>query len=244
MNAPNIGSIEIGKTPRVIGTISTMSTLEHHEFCTSPPCHIAEVRLDQIGVESPWLEHCRAIEDAGIPVLATLRLAEEGGGWEGEDQQRLPHLQKALEHLSAVDVEAASSIRHDVAALAAEAGKPVIVSYHNFQETPALEQLEEILRDIRQTEAPVVPKIATMLRDDTDMHRLCRFLGDHRKDLLCISGMGERGIRTRVVFPCLGSCLTYGFLDDSVAPGQLSAQYLAATLQTLLPRHNTRFSCA
>ena len=41
---------------------------------------------------------------------------------------------------------------------------------------------------------------------------------------LCVIGMGTLGTPTRTDFPRLGSCLTYGYLDTPVAPGQLSAR--------------------
>ena len=38
--------------------------------------------------------------------------------------------------------------------------------------------------------------------------------------------MGLLGPQTRVDFPKLGSCLTYGYLDTPVATGQVSAREL------------------
>ena len=47
---------------------------------------------------------------------------------------------------------------------------------------------------------------------------------------LCVMGMGALGPQTRVEFPKLGSCLTYGYLDAPVAPGQVSARELMRQL--------------
>jgi 3-dehydroquinate dehydratase len=38
--------------------------------------------------------------------------------------------------------------------------------------------------------------------------------------------MGPLGPQTRVEFPKLGSCFTYGYLDEPVAPGQPAARDL------------------
>ena len=43
--------------------------------------------------------------------------------------------------------------------------------------------------------------------------------------------MGEAWKQTRVLFPKLGSCLTYGFLDKPTAPGQMSAEELLRQLR-------------
>jgi 3-dehydroquinate dehydratase len=44
--------------------------------------------------------------------------------------------------------------------------------------------------------------------------------------------MGKLGPQTRVLFPKLGSCLTYGYLDVPVAPGQISARELTLQLRS------------
>ena len=49
--------------------------------------------------------------------------------------------------------------------------------------------------------------------------------------LLCVIGMGPDWAHTRVLFPQLGSCLTYGYLDKPTAPGQFSAAELTEKLQ-------------
>jgi len=42
--------------------------------------------------------------------------------------------------------------------------------------------------------------------------------------------MGPLGPQTRIEFPKLGSCLTYGYLDQPVAPGQVPARELMRQL--------------
>ena len=39
----------------------------------------------------------------------------------------------------------------------------------------------------------------------------------------------------RTLFPTLGSCLTYGYLDESAAPGQVAASELVEKLALLFP---------
>jgi 3-dehydroquinate dehydratase len=43
--------------------------------------------------------------------------------------------------------------------------------------------------------------------------------------------MGPAYAQTRVRYPKLGSCLTYGYLDKATAPGQFSAAELTRRLQ-------------
>jgi len=51
------------------------------------------------------------------------------------------------------------------------------------------------------------------------------------KQPLCVIGMGNAWKQTRVSFPKLGSCLTYGYLDQPTAPGQVSAAELVRQLR-------------
>jgi len=108
------GSLSLGSVPRVVGTLSS--------FPRAPwptcelPCDIVEVRLDLAGLRKNWLDRCRAIEAAGKPVLLTLRLKSEGGKWTRPDADRLPLFERALRHLSAVDVELNSGIVSEVSA--------------------------------------------------------------------------------------------------------------------------------
>jgi 3-dehydroquinate dehydratase-1 len=189
-----------------------------------------EVRLDLIGSDTPdWLAECRAIEAAGKPVLLTLRSIAEGGKWAGPDQDRLPAITSALEALSCVDVEFLSGICGAVCDMASQRGKPVVVSYHNFQRTPALAELEDILGKMRGLPA-AIPKLTTLVTRDADIEVLKTLLSKHRDKPLCVIGMGAMATETRVSFPRLGSCLTYGYIDATSAPGQLPAAELRSRL--------------
>nr|URC24566.1 major capsid protein [Myoviridae environmental samples] len=57
---------------------------------------------------------------------------------------------------------------------------------------------------------------------------------------LCVIGMGALAQKTRVAFSTQGSCLTYGFLDASTAPGQMSAAELTTRLREALPAYRSR----
>lgn len=221
-----IGNVELGRVPRVVGTITTQASFPSAARTPGYDCDIVEVRLDLIGLgTSDWLSECRAIEASGRPVLFTLRLANEGGKWTSRDQDRLPLITSAMETVSCVDVEFLSGICGDVCGQAAQLGKPVIVSYHNFQRTPGLAKLEDILMKIREFPA-AIPKITTLVTQDADVETLKSLLAKHRDKPLCVIGMGDFGADTRVLFPTLGSCLTYGYIDSPSAPGQLRASRL------------------
>jgi 3-dehydroquinate dehydratase-1 len=186
---------------------------------------IVEVRLDKMRRPADWLERCRAIESGGKPVLLTIRLRSEGGEWPADDEARLALYEQGLEAVSAVDVELNSRICADVMRAAKKLGKVCLVSLHDFEKTPPLAELGSIVERVWQNGA--VPKVATMLRSEADVQTLRALLAAKRAGPLCVIGMGDGWRQTRVEFPKLGSCLTYGYLDRSTAPGQISAAELS-----------------
>jgi 3-dehydroquinate dehydratase-1 len=190
---------------------------------------VVEVRLDKTGRPPGWLERCKAIEKRGKPVLLTVRLRREGGEWPEDNEGRLKIYAEGMASLSAVDVELSSVICAAVAKQAAKLGKVCLVSHHDFAKTPPLAELESIVERAQQDGA--VAKIATMIRSEADADTLRALLGRRGKRPLCVIGMGDDWNQTRVSFPKLGSCLTYGYLDKPTAPGQVSAAELVRQLR-------------
>lgn len=214
----------------VVGTLTSRRSLPSVRGDAAYPCDIVEIRLDLIGVDTPgWLGECRSIEAAGIPVLVTLRLACEGGLWREPDVNRIPILSSALPVVSCIDVEYHSPSRAALCALARAMGKTVILSYHHFTMTPPIAELDDLVRRMGETPG-VIPKISTMIQGPQDIDTLRELLSKHQGHPICVIGMGAEASETRVEFPSLGSCLTYGYIDSSGAPGQLPAAILRERL--------------
>lgn len=223
------GNIMLGAVPRVVGTVSQPATLAQLAVGTERDCDIVEVRLDLIGPNTPrWFEDAQAIEARGLPVIVTIRLAEEGGQWRQSDQLRLPVFETALRQLTAADVEWRSPLIERVSALAYQRRRALIVSHHDLKRTPPLDELRKIM--MGAAEYGTVVKIATFTKTEEDVATLRALFHGNCSAALCVLGMGPLGPQTRVEFPKLGSCLTYGYLDAPVAPGQVSARELMQQL--------------
>lgn len=182
-----------------------------------------ELRLDLI---SDPLSAIRAIRKASAkPVIATNRLQAEGGKYQGSERERIELLVRASEYADFVDIELQAELRDE---FLARVNKPAIVSYHDFQGMPEIDELGAILNRMRMAGAAIA-KIAvtpTSLRDDLD---LLGFLLDAESDLpLCIIAMGALGRHLRAVAPIYGSALTYAYVRESTAPGQMSLAELSA----------------
>jgi 3-dehydroquinate dehydratase-1 len=230
------GKFTLGDTARVVGAVSQQGTLARLAARAERDCDIVEVRVDLIGPYEPhspraepvWLKHAQAIEARGLPVVVTVRLDAEGGKWKQPDELRLPLFEEALRHLAAADIELRSPILEQVSALARQHRRALIVSHHDFGRTPPLEELRVIVD--KASRYGTVAKVATMVRTEEDLTILRALLAEKRPGPLCVLGMGPLGPQTRIDFPRFGSCLTYGYLDTPVAPGQVSARELMRQL--------------
>lgn len=223
------GNTIIGDSPRVVGTVSQPDMLAQLAAGVNHDCDIVEIRLDLIDASTPrWVENAQAIEARGQPVIITIRLAEEGGQWRQADETRIPLFETALRQLAVVDIELRSPILQQVSALASRHQRALIVSHHDFQKTPPAKELKKIMA--RAANFGTVVKIATLAKTEEDVAVLRSLLDGNRSTPLCVLGMGPFGPRTRIEFPKLGSCLTYGYLDAPVAPGQVSARELMQQL--------------
>ena len=206
---------------------------------------LIEARLD-LGAISPGHSHpdptpffstCAELESAGVPVLVTVRLVADGGQWTG-DAERLPWFERACGVASWLDIEVESSIAPAVVAAAHAAGRRVIVSHHDFSGTPDGATLDQLALDSEEAGADIV-KIATRV-DTLDDHAVLVAFAHRARDAarpIAIIGMGALGTSLRSYLPCIGSRLTYGFIDEVAAPGQIAARELVERLMRDCPTY-------
>lgn len=192
---------------------------------------LVELRVDCIG-DVAAVEALLA-QPRLLPLIVTVRSAEEGGAWLGNEAERVA----LIEHLGQrfpgyIDVEYATwqrwpSVRQKIGlvcdASRAEGTPPrnrLILSQHNLQYTPAN---PEVVFD-RLLAAPAdVVKVVFTARDATDAFRVLAELQRRsaRRDVIALA-MGEAGLATRVLARKFGGFLTFGALHagGASAPGQ------------------------
>jgi 3-dehydroquinate dehydratase I len=229
-----IGSVELGVRPCVAVPFADRTTRAEVLALALRGLDVAELRIDHFARFDP--AHVLAQLDvfARIPVLATIRSAAEGGGWKGTEAERLALFRALLPRADAVDVEIASEIAGEVVGLARAAGKLAIASFHDFEKTPGDAELADVVARGRALGADVV-KIATAVAGPCDLRSLARLLvGTDDIGLIAI-GMGDRALATRLLFPALGSLLTYAHAGAATAPGQIPLDEMHALLRRLFP---------
>jgi 3-dehydroquinate dehydratase-1 len=193
----------------------------------------AEVRLDYL--EQPDLT--RLFRTHPGPVIATNRLAAEGGRWQGPEEARRRLLEEALE-LGAdfLDVELAADAawRRDLWARRGPA--KIILSWHDFSGTPEAERLEAVFQKMLAAEADVL-KMVTLARQPEDNLRVLALIPRARalgREIIAFC-MGPLGKWSRVVAPLLGSFLTFAPFTrkGASAPGQLTVNELQRAWKAL-----------
>jgi len=174
----------------------------------------------------PFLKDICA-ELGGIPLLFTNRRAAEGGEWVGSEADRLALIHAAIASgsVALVDVElaTAASARDALLAQAQAAGVGVIISAHDFHETPDDAALERLLVDLIAARGDAA-KLAVTAQTPDDALRLLRVTAQMAATApmpLITMAMGAAGSITRLAGPFFGSMLTFATVGPSSAPGQL-----------------------
>ena len=228
--------------PKVVATISSKGAIAS---VLQIPLHerdfdIVEIRLDTIGHYKDWIKDLKKLEASDIPVLLTIRNKGEGGAW--EDTLNIKRRDLFIEAInngavSMVDLEVNGDLlTKSLADTAKRHGVRILVSVHHFHGTPSLSALKIIVKKGIKFGADIV-KIATKVCNEKDKRNLTKLLVETEFPL-CVIGMGTASSDTRIIFPCLGSVLTYGYLDKASAPGQYSTDILDSLLRQLSPKYN------
>lgn len=226
-------SLSVGTaTPRIVGIVSALSTIPALLSDPDPGCEVVEVRLDRLAASpKEWDLAIRKIESAGYPVIATIRIPEEGGDWSHPEEERLALFERALDCSACIDIELRSALLPELAERAKDCNKALIISHHDYDRTPALDELKAVFERAAAFSNAVV-KIAVRVHAAEDLELLTSFLEQFSgQSPLCLIGMGDLGQPTRLEFPRRGSCLAYGHIDGATAPGQLSCRELATALR-------------
>jgi 3-dehydroquinate dehydratase-1 len=202
---------------------------------------VAELRIDRY--KSHDREHVvRQVRrfDA-FPTIATIRTEDEGGGWDGSDEERLQLFKAVLPDVNGIDIELRSTeILPAVVDDARLNNKVVIVSNHNFDSTPSVGALEDMAGQAKESGADFV-KFAAMAKSNEDLRTLAVFTLRNAELGLIVIAMGAHGSMSRIFFPALGSRLTYA-RGPGLPPvsGQLTYRDTFELLRRFSPEFNQR----
>lgn len=190
---------------------------------------LLELRIDLVSQKPQGvLEELKKLD---LPIIITNRMKDQGGSWQGSEEERIKKLLLLLPLADAVDIELCAQDRDIVVNIAKNAGKTVIISTHDFQRTPDNKVMDSIIQESLDTGADIA-KLAVMPGSLADVLRLLK-VTLCAKGPVCTISMGDTGKHSRVIAPVYGSVMTYGYVDIPTAPGQLRIDELKNFLKML-----------
>jgi 3-dehydroquinate dehydratase-1 len=180
-------------------------------------CEFAEIRIDLLDIRTDQFKDIFSVNNSTI---ATCRNSISNN----KNNNRTGLLKMAiLSGANYVDIEyeAEIDIREEVIEFAHKHNCLVILSYHNYENTPPQDQLELIIKQSKHWNADLV-KIVTTALNEKDCSVVMSLYSMY--DNIIAFCMGEYGRITRVAAPFLGAKFTYTAYNNnlSTAPGQLT----------------------
>jgi 3-dehydroquinate dehydratase I len=186
---------------------------------------VVELRVDLY--EGELLKIVKKAKTAsGLPVILTLRSAQEGGQFFGTPEEWMAKIQPLLPYAEYVDVE--RQFAGHVPAIRA-AGKQVIASHHAGQMVPLyiLFVMERELRTYGD-----IPKIVVTPQNEGDVLELLSFTQAAHKPI-CTGVMGAQFRHARAMLPLFGSEFVYCHTGTPTAAGQYSVEEFVALRKIL-----------
>lgn len=231
-----LGALTLGDRPRIAVAVRDGIARDAIDKALAAGADLIELRIDAFSDTSPDVVREELTRYKGVPTLGTIRGAFERGEWKGSEAERAALYEATLPLVDAIDIEiGAEEINRDLIAMAKDQGKRVIASFHDFDATPSREALEATDARGRSLGADII-KIAAQCNSENDLRTLAEYTLAHRHEGVIAIGMGPVAMSSRVFFPALGSLITYTFLGEATAPGQLTlddtVRYLSAFYPT------------
>lgn len=201
---------------------------------------LIELRMDLIATGNlAELIRVARCHSGSVKIIVTCRKKEEASRTPAtarnkdvvmRTKDKIALLQEAIE-LGAdfIDIELAEGGRaiNALRALCKKKGGKtgVIISYHNFGETPALKELKKIFHRCAGFKPAIVKIVTTAnhLEDNLITLNLISYARQRSQKIISFC-MGDKGLISRVTAPLMGSVLSFAALEKKAAsaPGQLT----------------------
>mgnify|MGYP001330283251 FL=1 len=153
--------------------------------------------------------------------VCTLRPVSEGGKFEGDEKNRISIIKLIAEYNPfLLDVELNTlSKNKNLRRYLKNTGTDILVSWHNFKQTPSNSALKKKLTQMKKISNNI--KIVTMAKSINDATQVLSLYKNNNTKLIAFS-MGNYGRISRILCLFLGSPYTYASLGKPIAPGQFS----------------------
>lgn len=235
----HLGAIELGRgMPAIIvpllgatldALVDEIGALDYDDL------DLVELRIDHFDDVDDLDQVHRAIDTVreelrhGVPILFTFRSKPEGGQRDIDAPSYEALLALAAGLVEAIDVEMFTDLGslERIVNGAHAAGAAVVMSSHEFEHTPTIEQILARL-SLQQDLGADVVKIAVMPQTPGDVLTLMRatseFASTKAVRPAITMAMGPLGVVSRLAGETFGSSATFASVGAASAPGQLSAR--------------------
>lgn len=249
MNTIKVRNIEIGVgKPKIIVPIVGTS----HEEIIREAKSFKEIPLDVVEWRVDWFEHSQdwnAVEAllkdlrlvlANTPILMTFRTSKEGGKKAIDIKDyitlNINAAKSGLVDLVDVELFSGNNVVQTIIEQAHACGVKVVVSNHDFVQTPAKSDIVNRLRMMQDLDADI-PKIAVMPKNMKDVLTLLaateEMVNDYADRPIITMSMGTMGIISRLAGESFGSSMTFGAAQTASAPGQMDVADLNDVLNAI-----------
>lgn len=194
---------------------------------------LIELRLDGLR-DGGYIEVIEEASGRAMDLVCTLRPREEGGVFEGGEDERRALLLRAAERCRYVDIEYSTLLAYpSILEEARRRGASVIVSKHFLERQPGREELLLLAEEMERPGSLV--KIVTRASSLDEASALLSLYGNRwAGGRLIAFSMGERWSMTRLISLLLGAPFTYASLGaEGTAPGQPTLEELVRSLEML-----------
>ena len=186
----------------------------------APLVDLFEVRIDLIGPD--WR---KVAGQLGKPWIACNRKSDEGGIWEGGEEERIAELISALELGAAlVDIELSTeNLSEVVTRIKGQA--ECLISFHDLEGTPPFDMMKEIA--LRQIAAGAdIVKVVTTARKFEDNASTVQLIKEFPAKRMVAFSMGPLGLVSRLLCPLVGGEFIYASVESGgeAAPGQMTVE--------------------
>lgn len=216
--------------PRIciaLGLPDPRRLLEHARHEAAAGERFLEFRLDYLPSPEQGFDVIRELllEYPDCWVMATCRRHQNHGHYNGSIEEQLQILTDAIEAgARAIDIEIESAEMAKARVRQLEGRAVVIISYHNYEGTPAM---DPVLRRLLKVPADAY-KLVTTARKPSDNLRVLSLSKAYPKTPLVLLAMTETGFPSRVLSMVMGGIYTYATPSaaEGTAAGQVSARVM------------------
>jgi 3-dehydroquinate dehydratase-1 len=220
------------RKPRIVGVVASRADWELVSGGEFSELDLCELRMDLLITEQ--IQPHEYLKPLWLPKILTIRDPREGGKESLSESERLNLFRELLPHVDYIDIELRNfSLYSGVIAAARTSAKQLIVSVHDFEKTPGVEQMEHWATETEARYPDAIFKISVRLNRWEEMVRIGNFLVNQSRIRVAAMGMGPLGKISRLLFARLGSELTYAACGEVVVPGQWDFRTLRSVLSEI-----------